>query len=131
MTRNVRHCEPFFEKRRGNPLKFFWGVGFVGTLGKFVILSAAKNPQNLRYALNLWIATLALLARNDGVGFLGVLAGLGGILFLGWLGNFCFLGLAWGFGFVGVLSGIFLGLNLGKFVILSLLQKGEKSILSY
>ena len=29
---------------------------------------------------------------------------------------------------MGVLSGIFLGLNLGKFVILSLLQKGEKSI---
>jgi len=27
------HCEPFFEKRRGNPLKFFWGVGFGGGLG--------------------------------------------------------------------------------------------------
>ena len=24
--------------------KFFWGLGFVGTLGKFVILSVAKNP---------------------------------------------------------------------------------------
>ena len=24
---------------------FFWGLGFVGTLGKFVILSAAKNPH--------------------------------------------------------------------------------------
>lgn len=23
----------FFEKRRGNPLKFFWGVGFGGGLG--------------------------------------------------------------------------------------------------
>ena len=37
MTRNIRHCEPFFEKRRGNPLKFFvvglgfwWFWGFLG-----------------------------------------------------------------------------------------------------
>ena len=90
--------------------------GFGGrNLGEFVILSVAKNPKNLRYALNLWIATLALwLARNDSVGFLGVLAGLGGILFLGWLGNFCFLGLGLGFWFCGGFEWNFFGVEFGE-----------------
>ena len=62
-------------------------------------------------------------------GFVGIFLGCVGFEFLGWnffggcawgfagvWGNFCFFGCVWVF---------------GEFVILSLLQKGEKSILSY
>ena len=55
----------FFEKRRGNPLNFFWGVGFVGTLGKFVILSAAKNPKNFKIRFKFMDCHARLVARSQ------------------------------------------------------------------
>ena len=45
--------------------KFFWGLGFVGTLGKFVILSIAKYPKNLRCTLILWILRFLAKAQYD------------------------------------------------------------------
>ena len=88
------------------------GVGFCRNFGEICHFERSEKSTEFKIRfLNLWILRCAQYDKQKiFVVSLGFCGGLGEFLFF------------WGVGFVG---------TLGKFVILSLLQKGEKSIMNF
>ena len=62
MTRNVRHCEPFFEKRRGNLCGFrqiFLGFGFCRNFGEICHFERSEKSIEFKARFNFMDTSLS------------------------------------------------------------------------